>query len=111
MTQFWLNENLIETSSDITLLRFLRDDMHIKSVKDGCSEGVCGTCSVLVDGVSRRSCTIKLHKLSGKHITTIEGLSDYEKQVYVYCFSKAGSSPVRLLHTGHDNKRKSAARY
>ncbi len=91
MTQFWLNENLIETSFDKTLLRFLRDDMHIKSVKDGCSEGVCGTCSVLVDGVSRRSCILKLNKLSGKHITTIEGLSDYEKQVYVYCFSKAGA--------------------
>ena len=91
MTQFWLNENLIEVSSDKTLLRFLRDDMHIKSVKDGCSEGVCGTCSVLVDGVSRRSCTLKLSKLSGKCITTVEGLSDYEKQVYVYCFSKAGA--------------------
>ena len=52
---------------------------------------MCGTCSVLVDGVSRRSCILKLNKLSGKHITTIEGLSDYEKQVYVYCFSKAGA--------------------
>ena len=91
MTRFWLNENLIETDVEKTLLRFLRDDMHIKSVKDGCSEGACGSCSVLIDGVSKRACTVKISKLDDKHVTTVEGLSDYEKQVYVYCFSKAGA--------------------
>lgn len=89
--QFWLNGNLIETDVEKTLLRFLRDDLNIKSVKDGCSEGACGSCSVLIDGVSKRSCIVKLSKLDGKRVTTVEGLTDYEKQVYVYCFAKAGA--------------------
>lgn len=89
--QFWLNGNLIETDVEKTLLRFLRDDLNIKSVKDGCSEGACGSCSVLIDGVSKRSCIVKLSNLNGKRVTTVEGLSDYEKQVYVYCFAKAGA--------------------
>jgi len=65
--------------------------MGIKSVKDGCSEGACGTCSVLVDGVSRRACTLNLQKLEGKEIVTVEGFSEYEKQVYAYCFARTGA--------------------
>ena len=35
-----------------SLLRYLRDDLHLFSVKDGCSEGACGTCTIIVDGVA-----------------------------------------------------------
>ncbi|MBT3319528.1 MAG: selenium-dependent xanthine dehydrogenase [Clostridia bacterium] len=91
MSAFYLNDNLIETNVDKCLLRFLRDDMHIKSVKDGCSEGACGACSVLINGVSKRACLQRTQKLDGKRIVTVEGLSDYEKQVYTFCFSKAGA--------------------
>ena len=38
------------TSEDKPLLRYLRDDLHLHSVKDGCSEGACGTCTIVVDG-------------------------------------------------------------
>ncbi len=91
MVRFKLNGNWIETDLNKDLLTFLRKDMGIKSAKDGCSEGACGTCSVLVDGVSRRACTLNLQKLDGKEILTIEGFSDYEKQVYAYAFASTGA--------------------
>ncbi len=91
MVTFELNGRVIQTDADKNLLSFLRKDMGIKSAKDGCSEGACGTCSVLVDGVSRRACTQSVKKLDGKRIVTVEGLSDYEKQVYAYCFAHAGA--------------------
>lgn len=91
MVTFELNGRVIQTDADKNLLSFLRKDMGIKSAKDGCSEGACGTCSVLIDGVSRRACTQSVKKLDGKRVTTLEGLSDYEKQVYAYCFASAGA--------------------
>lgn len=91
MVEFQLNGNTIRTDLDKDLLTFLRKDMGIKSVKDGCSEGACGSCSVLIDGVSRRSCTQRVQKLHGKRVMTVEGLSDYERQVYAYCFAEAGA--------------------
>ena len=91
MVTFEINGTLIRTDADKNLLSFLRDDMKIKSVKDGCSEGACGTCSVLIDGVSKRACTQSVQKLDGRRIVTAEGLTDYEKQVYAYCFAKAGA--------------------
>ena len=91
MVTFELNGRVIQTDADKDLLSFLRKDMGIKSAKDGCSEGACGTCSVLIDGVSRRACTQSVKKLDGKRVTTLEGLSDYEKQVYAYCFANAGA--------------------
>jgi aldehyde oxidoreductase len=91
LVKFKLNGNWIETDLNKNLLSFLRKDMGIKSVKDGCSEGACGTCSVLVDGVSRRACTLNLQKLEGKIVLTLEGFSDCEKEVYAYCFANAGA--------------------
>ncbi len=91
MATIEINGTLVRTDVNKNLLSFLRDDLRIKSVKDGCSEGACGTCSVLVDGVSRRACTQSVQKLDGKRVITVEGLSDYEKQVYAYCFAKAGA--------------------
>ena len=91
MVTLEINGTLIRTDVDKNLLSFLRDDLKIKSVKDGCSEGACGTCSVLIDGISKRACTQSVQKLDGKRVITVEGLSDYEKQVYAYCFAKAGA--------------------
>jgi len=91
MVSFQLNGQTIQTDADKNLLDFLRNDICIKSVKDGCSEGACGTCSVLIDGASKRACTQKVQKLDGKSIITIEGLTEYEQQVYAYCFAKAGA--------------------
>ncbi len=73
------------------LLPFLRDDLGLKSAKDGCSEGACGTCTVLVDGKATRACIPTLEKLQGKSVVTLEGLAAREKEVYAFAFAEAGA--------------------
>ncbi|MBS5388267.1 MAG: selenium-dependent xanthine dehydrogenase [Clostridiales bacterium] len=86
-----VNGKKYEVERDKKLMRFLRDDLHLTSVKDGCSQGACGTCTVLVDGKATRACIPMLSKLEGKEILTVEGLSDREKDVYTYAFATAGA--------------------
>jgi aerobic carbon-monoxide dehydrogenase small subunit len=62
-----------------TLLEVLRDDLHLTGTKESCGEGVCGSCTVLVDGTPVRSCLTLAVAVQGKEITTIEGLSAGEK--------------------------------
>jgi aerobic-type carbon monoxide dehydrogenase small subunit (CoxS/CutS family) len=59
-----------------TLLDVLRDDLHLTGTKESCGEGVCGSCTVLVDGQPTRSCLTLAVAMEGKKITTIEGLSE-----------------------------------
>ncbi|GAA0076018.1 selenium-dependent xanthine dehydrogenase [Clostridium sp. CTA-5] len=90
---FKLNVNGKDVISEIDkpLLSFLRDDLRITSAKDGCSEGACGTCTVLVDGKAVKACIQKVSKFEGKKILTVEGLSPREKEVYEHCFAEAGA--------------------
>ena len=89
--QFTVNGVLQGTDEKKSLLRFLRDDLHLFSVKDGCSEGACGTCTVVIDGVAVKSCVMTTERAVGKHILTVEGLSDREKDAFVYAFGARGS--------------------
>lgn len=89
--KFYVNGNPVTWETDQKLLPFLRDDLRLTSVKDGCSEGACGTCMVIVDGKAIKACTRKLSQLEGKNVITVEGLSEREKQVYAECFSEAGA--------------------
>ena len=79
------------TDQDKPLLRYLRDDLHLHSVKDGCSEGACGTCTIIVDGRAVKSCVLTTKRAVGKNIITTEGLSDEEKEAFVYAFGSKGS--------------------
>ena len=85
--------NGIERTTDVDkpLLRYLRDDLRLYSVKDGCSEGACGTCSVIVDGRLTKSCVLTTSKAVGKNILTVEGLSEHEKEAFVFAFGSCGS--------------------
>jgi len=65
----------IEVDPERSLLSVLRDDLDLTGAKYGCGEGQCGACTVLIDGMPSRSCTTKAATLSGKKITTIEGLA------------------------------------
>ncbi len=82
---------MYEAKEDKKLLRFLRDDLHLTAAKDGCSEGACGTCTVLVDGKKVRACIPKVSTLEGKKILTVEGIPEEEMKVYRYCFAEAGA--------------------
>ena len=63
------------------LLHLLRDDLGLTGTKEGCSVGVCGACSVLVDGVLVSACLLPAVMLDGATITTVEGLALDEEQL------------------------------
>ncbi len=75
--RFFLNGEgvQLETSADRKLLWVLRTDLGKTGTKYGCGVGMCGSCTVLVDGVPVRSCLTELEFVQGKRVTTIEGLS------------------------------------
>ena len=91
MIKVLVNGKTYEVEKDKKLMRFLRDDLHLTSVKDGCSQGACGTCTVLVDGKTTRACILMLSKVEGKEIVTVEGMTEREKEVYSYAFATAGA--------------------
>ena len=88
---FTINGREYTEEKDTTLLDYLRNTLSLTGTKDGCSEGACGTCSVIINGKLRKACTQKLSKLDGADIITIEGLSEREKAVYGYAFAEAGA--------------------
>ena len=86
-----VNSKHTETNENKSLLRYLRDDLRITSAKDGCSEGACGTCTILFDGEAVKACTLTTKMADGHSIVTVEGLTEWEKRVYDYAFGKAGA--------------------
>ncbi len=88
---FTVNGRTCETSQDKSLLRYLRDDLRLFSVKDGCSEGACGTCTIIVDGKAVKACVLTTKRAVGRNIITIEGMSSEEKETFVYAFGSKGA--------------------
>lgn len=66
---------ICEADADKKLSTWLREDLGLTGTKIGCDIGVCGCCTVLVDGKAVRSCKMKLKEAAGKHVLTIEGLT------------------------------------
>ncbi len=66
-----INDEMMERQ----LLDWLREDLDLTGAKNGCNVGVCGACTVLVDGEPRRACKLTLSEVTGKSVLTIEGLT------------------------------------
>jgi isoquinoline 1-oxidoreductase subunit alpha len=68
------SEKNVDVSADTPLLWVLRDSLELTGTKFGCGAGLCGACSVHVNGALTRSCITSVSQVAGQHITTIEGL-------------------------------------
>lgn len=100
----------VDTDPQTSLLTVLREDLDLTGSKYGCGEGMCGACTVLIDGKAQRSCVTRVGSVTGKQITTIEGLAkgdqlhpvqqaflDVGAMQCAYCTSGMIMSAVALL--------------
>ena len=86
-----INGKMYAVAEDKALLDFLRDELHITSLKNGCGEGACGACMILVDGKAMRACLLTAAKAQGKKLLTVEGLTEREQKAYSWAFAEAGA--------------------
>lgn len=84
-TTFQLNgvEVMVDVPADTSLLWVVRDELNYKGTKFGCGIGLCGACTVHINGVARRSCITPLASVADQNITTIEGLDHAVQQAWV----------------------------
>lgn len=75
---FWVNEKPYElnTEPDRRLVDLLREELGLTGTKEGCGEGECGACTVILDGEAVHACLVLAVQLEGAHVTTIEGLEE-----------------------------------
>jgi carbon-monoxide dehydrogenase small subunit len=69
-------EKTVHTAPDRPLLKVLREDLNLTGTKDGCSQGDCGACLVIMDGVAVNSCLVLAAQADGAEIITVEGLTE-----------------------------------
>ena len=86
------------------LLDVLREDCSLAGTKEGCGEGECGACTVLVDGAPVNSCLVPFAHVRGREVTTIEGLRSRLPEALV----RRGRDAVRDLHAGRRHGRRDA---
>src|SRR5438876_11866 len=99
----------VDADAQSSLLSVLREQLDLTGTKYGCGEGQCGACTVLIDGVPRRSCLTPVADAEGKAITTIEGLAHSD---HLHPVQESGRSQRRMddmpkdigawLHIGED---------
>jgi aerobic-type carbon monoxide dehydrogenase small subunit (CoxS/CutS family) len=114
----------LDADAERSLLSVLRDELDLTGAKYGCGEGQCGACTVLIDGVARRSCITPVGSVAGKQITTIEGLEQNARlhplqQAFVdagatqcgYCAPGKIRSAVALLRSNRNSSEQEIVRH
>ena len=91
MISFSLNGSPVRAEGGRTLLAYLREEARLTAAKPACGEGVCGACSVLINGELRTTCTLALEKVNGASVLTLEGIDPAEMDCYVRAFTEAGA--------------------
>jgi len=69
----------VNAEAETPLLYVLRNDLKLKGTRFGCGSGVCGACTVIIDGAAVQSCDVPVSAAAGKSVTTIEGLGSPER--------------------------------
>lgn len=91
----------IETQPQRRLLDILREDLGLTGTKEGCSEGECGACTVMLDDLAVHSCLTLASQLQGRHVTTIEGLEkNGELEILQRCFVEETAVQCGYCTTG-----------
>jgi aerobic-type carbon monoxide dehydrogenase small subunit (CoxS/CutS family) len=116
ITQIKVNGTVRQIDAKVqwTLLSVLRDQLDLTGTKYGCGEGQCGACTVLIDGVAKRSCRTQIGLVGDAEVTTIEGLAvgdhlhplqqaflDEAAMQCAYCTSGMIMSAAALLNSNH----------
>jgi carbon-monoxide dehydrogenase small subunit len=83
-----------------TVLDLLRDGLSLTGTKDGCGEGVCGACTVLLDGRPIRACLVLAARLAGRSLVTIEGLEHDRPDPLQDAFAKLGAAQCGFCTPG-----------
>lgn len=104
-----VNDRLVQAGVQprLTLADFLRNDLKLTGTHLGCEHGICGACTILLDGSAARACLLLASQLDGHHVTTVEGLSSADRlSVLQQCFRKhhalqCGFCTPGLLVTAH----------
>ena len=116
MAQITLNINgkdhSLQVSEDVPLLWVIREHLQLTGTKFGCGISQCGACTVHVDGQPMRSCQLRVSRVAGRKITTIEGIAEDHpvKQAWIdiqvpqcgYCQSGQIMSAVALVEKNQD---------
>ncbi|MDA3833661.1 MAG: (2Fe-2S)-binding protein [Spirochaetales bacterium] len=92
--EFFLNGKLVSVNAPLTkrLLDVLRQDMGMTAVKEGCGEGECGACSVIMDGLLVNSCMIPIGNTVGRRVETLEALRESDQgRCIIEAFADSGA--------------------
>src|SRR5215472_11755147 len=92
----------VDVDADTPLLWVLRDELSLTGTKFGCGLGLCGACTVLLNGKATRSCVVPVSSVAGQPIVTIEGLSQDKSHPVQRAWIEE-SVPQCLLPVRHDS--------
>ena len=101
LVKFYLNDTLV--SCDVRPDEYLSQTLRshgIKSVKVGCNESTCGSCTLLVEGKPVMSCSVLTASIENKHVTTVEGIQEEAAKI-AYHFAEEGADQCGFCNVGY----------